>query len=399
VKVLYVNHTSCVGGGEHSLLELINALPDTITPTAACPEGPLADRLRRLGVVTHPIPQLDGSLKLHPAHTPLTLARLRRAVRAVARAARSGEADLLHGNSIRGAIVAGMAARRCGRPAVAHIRDCLPPGRMSSLALGAVERHCDAVIANSRYTAERLPAGMAPVVVHNPVDLERFDRHAVSRTQARSELGVRDGELLLGMVAQITPWKAQDDAIRMLDLLRAGGREARLLLIGTAKFVSKATRFDNLEFLDGLHRLVAQLGLGRQVEFLGEREDVPRLLRALDLLLMPSWEEPFGRAAIEAMAMGTPVAATSVGGPPEIVRDGSDGLLLPPRNPRAWADAVAPLLADAERRERMGLSGRKRAVTSFGAPVHAARVVEVYEQLRPTATAESSPARKPRLAA
>ncbi|MGH2804504.1 MAG: glycosyltransferase family 4 protein, partial [Thermoleophilaceae bacterium] len=336
MKVLYVNHTSCVGGGERSLLELIGGLPGAITPIAACPTGPLSDRLRELGVETHAIPELDGSLKLHPAYTPLTMARLGRAARLVAGIARASDADVLHGNSIRAAIVAGAAAGRCRRPAVGHIRDCLPPGRLSRLALGAVRRSCEAVIANSRYTAERLPPGGVVRVVHNPVDLGRFDPEAMSRSEARRELGARGDELLLGVVAQITPWKGQDDAIRIVHGLRARGCDARLLLVGAPKFVSKATRFDNLEFVDGLHRLVAELDLERQVDFLGEREDVPGVLRALDLLLVPSWEEPFGRSVIESMAMGIPVAATSVGGPAEIVRDGCDGLLLPPRDPPAW---------------------------------------------------------------
>ena len=381
MKVLYVNHTSCVGGGERSLLELIGGLPAEVEPIAACPEGPLADRFRALGLDVHPIPELDGSLKLHPAYTPLTMARLVRAVRDVARIARATRADLIHGNSIRAAIVAGMGAGRCGIPAVGHIRDCLPPGRLSRTALGAVRRHCDAVVANSGYTADRLPPGTGAQVVHNPIDLGRFDPATVSRSEARGQLGARDGELLLGVVAQITPWKAQDDAIRVLHGLAARGCDARLLLVGAPKFVSKATRFDNVEFVEGLHRLVAELELETRVDFLGEREDVPRVLRALDLLLVPSWEEPFGRAVTEAMAMGTPVAATSVGGPSEILRDGRDGLLLSPRRPDVWVDALAPLLADAPRRSRMGASGRERAVDTFGVPAHVARMIEVYEQV------------------
>ncbi len=133
--------------------------------------------------------------------------------------------------------------------------------------------------------------------------------------------------------------------------------------------------------MEGLHRLVAELGLERHVDFLGEREDVPAVLRALDLLLLPSWEEPFGRAVIEAMAMGTPVAATAVGGPAEIVRHGQDGLLLPPRDPESWAATLRPLAADPRLREKMGRCGRERAVADFGVDVHVKRVAAVYEQV------------------
>jgi L-malate glycosyltransferase len=378
VRVLYVNHTPFVGGGERSLLELIGGLPAQIEPVAACPEGDLAGRLRGLGVETHAIPALDGSLKLHPLHTSRTLARMNRAVRAVARVTRASGADLVHGNSIRAAIVAGLAARRTGRPAVGHVRDCLPPGRVSRLALGALERHCAVVVANSRYTAERIGATRRPpVVVHNPIDLSRFDPAAV----APARLGTGGDELLLGVVAQITPWKGQDDAVRIAHRLREGGANVRLLLVGTPKFVSKATRYDNLDFVASLHALVAELGLERHVDFLGEREDVPAVMRALDLLMLPSWEEPFGRAVIEAMAMETPVAATAVGGPAEILRDGRDGRLLPPRDPEAWAAALAPLLADRDLRARMGRSGRERAAAEFAVETHVARMAEVYDRL------------------
>jgi glycosyltransferase involved in cell wall biosynthesis len=393
VRVLYVNHTPFVGGGERSLLELIGGLPDDIEPAAACPEGALADRLRSLGVETHPIPALDGSLKLHPLHTSRTLMRMNRAVRAVARIAQDTGADVLHGNSIRAAIVAGLAARRSGRQAVGHVRDCLPPGRVSRLALGTVERHCSAVIANSRYTADWIGATRRPaVVVHNPINLRRFDPAEVDRAAARAQLGAAQGELLLGVVAQITPWKGQDDAVRIVHGLRANGTNVRLLLVGAPKFVSKATRFDNLDFVERLHELVNELRLDEQIDFLGEREDVPTVLRALDLLLLPSWEEPFGRAVIEAMAMGTPVAATAVGGPAEILTHGRDGLLLPPRDPEAWARALAPLLADPDMRARMGRSGRERAVAAFGVDEHVARVTDVYRQLRETPGDAGAPA-------
>ena len=381
MRVLYVNHTSAVGGGERSLLELIRGLPGGVEPAVACPPGPLAEQLAALGVPTHPIPELDGSLKLHPAYTPLTLARLGRAVRSVAALARDGGFDVVHGNSIRAAIIAGLATRRLDASAVGHIRDCLPPGRLSSAALGTVRRHCDAVIANSGYTAGRLPEGGPAHVVHNPVDLARFDPAGVDREAVRAALGARPDEVLLGVVAQITPWKAQDDAIRTLHLLAERGRPARLLLAGTTKFVSRATRFDNLDYVEGLRRLVSELGVEERVDFLGERDDVPAVLRALDTLLMPSWEEPFGRAAIEAMAMGTPVAATSVGGPSEIVRHGVDGLLLAPRDPEGWADALEPLVRDAPTRERMGRSARERAVERFGVPAHVESVRAVYDAL------------------
>jgi glycosyltransferase involved in cell wall biosynthesis len=240
------------------------------------------------------------------------------------------------------------------------------------------------VLANSRYTARSVRA-LAPSarleVVHNPVDLERWDPGRIDRVRARARLG-RAGEhaLLLGVVAQLSPWKGQDTAIEALRLLCAEGIDAHLLLIGSAKFVDRATRFDNEGYVARLRKLVADTGLQERVSWLGEREDVPELVRALDVLLLPSWEEPFGRALIEAMAMGVPVVATSVGGPPEILQDGREGFLVEPRRPPAWAQAIRRLADDPRLGEEMGRAGRRRFEDAFTVDRHAGAALEVYER-------------------
>jgi D-inositol-3-phosphate glycosyltransferase len=104
------------------------------------------------------------------------------------------------------------------------------------------------------------------------------------------------------------------------------------------------------------------------------------VLSAADVLLLPSWQEAFGRIAIEAMAMGVPVAATDAGGPAEVVRPGVDGLLLPPRRPEVWVAGLEPLVDSGEERARMGAAGRERA-RDFSVPVHAEQVLSAYRRL------------------
>ncbi|HXM86445.1 MAG TPA: glycosyltransferase, partial [Solirubrobacteraceae bacterium] len=106
---------------------------------------------------------------------------------------------------------------------------------------------------------------------------------------------------------------------------------------------------------------------------------VPEVIRALDMLLLPSWEEPFGRAAIEAMALEVPVLATSVGGPAEIVTDGREGYLLAPRDPRRWADAVARVLRSDDRGAAIGRAGRERVQREFTTAQHVDAMRAVYE--------------------
>ena len=185
--------------------------------------------------------------------------------------------------------------------------------------------------------------------------------------------------------------QGQDTAIEALALLREQGRDAQLLLIGAAKFVARSTRFDNERYLARLHELVARAGLQDRVSWLGEREDVPELMRALDVLLLPSWEEPFGRAVIEAMALGVPVLATEVGGPAEILTDGREGYLLPPRAPAAWARAIAELADDPDLAAAMGRAGRSRVREHFTVAEHVDRVLALYTRLERAAPPVTRP--------
>ncbi|HSZ06390.1 MAG TPA: glycosyltransferase family 4 protein [Solirubrobacteraceae bacterium] len=383
MRVLYVNHTAEVSGGERSLLVLLGALPDSVTPLVASPQGRLQAAVEDLGIPTTTIAGTAGSLRLHPVHTPRTLAELSVAALQVRRAARRHRADLVHANSIRGGIVLGLA-RLSATATVVHVRDCLPPGPLTTATMRLITATATTVIANSSYTARSVWAAAPRArveVVHNPVDLARWDPARIDRAQARARLGTAgERELLLGVVAQLSPWKGQDTAIDALALLCEEGVDAHLLLIGSAKFVARSTRFDNEGYVARLRARVAQAGLQDRVSWLGEREDVPELVRALDILMLPSAEEPFGRALIEAMALGVPVLATNVGGPAEIVEDGREGYLLAPRQPAAWAQAVRRIADSADRGREMGLAGRRRVRLEFTTEHHVAAVLAVYER-------------------
>jgi glycosyltransferase involved in cell wall biosynthesis len=385
VRILYVSHTAEISGGERSLLDLLGGLDGHVQAAVATPEGPMSAALGARGVPVRAIPGIAGSLKPHPLHTPRTAGELARAAWSVRRIARRDGVDLMHANSIRAGIVAATAARTGAPPAVVHVRDVLPDGLLARASRMVVGGGASAIVGNSAYTLERFadPSTAALLAVaHSPVDLDRLRAAAnLDRRRARAALGIpADAAPVLGVVAQLTPWKAQDDAVRIAAGLRHAHPGVRLLLAGSAKFVSRSTRHDNLSFVQRLEALVEDLGLSDRVLLLGERSDVPELLRALDLLLVPSWEEPFGRAVVEALAVGVPVAATSAGGPREVLRDGIEGLLLPPRQPDAWVEALLPLLADPARLDEMRRQGPARA-SRFDRSAHADRILSIYERV------------------
>jgi glycosyltransferase involved in cell wall biosynthesis len=295
----------------------------------------------------------------------------------VRRAAARVRPALVHANTTRASIGAVAARHLGGPPAVAHIRDWVPEGRASAATLRFVAGGAAVTLANSRFTADQIRPGLGHVrVIHNPVDLERLDPARHDAAAARAALGVGEHDELLAVVAQLTPWKGQRDAVEALRRVREQRPRARLLLAGSAKFASGATRFDNATYAAELEREVA--ATDGAALLLGEREDVPTILAATDVLLVPSWREAFGRIAAEAMAMGVPVVATAVGGPAEIVRDGVDGRVLEPRDPRGWAAAIVALLADKPARAAMGAAARERALREFAPALHAERIRDAY---------------------
>jgi len=145
---------------------------------------------------------------------------------------------------------------------------------------------------------------------------------------------------------------------------------ARLLVIGDG------------ELRPTLERRATRLGLHGSVIFTGRREDVPRLMMALDVLALPSLWEGFGLVLLEAMAAGKPIVASRVSAIPEIVADGETGLLVPPRDVKALAQALLALLHDPQRATEMGRRGRLRLEQEFTVERMVSQTEAAYEKVR-----------------
>ncbi|MFT4035993.1 MAG: glycosyltransferase [Patulibacter sp.] len=386
LRVLVVNQTAAISGAEHSLLTLLAALdPADAAVTVASPPGPLAERVRALGLPHASIRGTEASFRLHPRTTPPELAALARSAWQVARVAQVTQAQVVHANTTRAGLIA-IGARAFGAPApLVHVRDWAPPGRAADLVLGLVARRAGAIVANSRHVAEQFArlsvaarGRRAPQVIYNPVDLSRFDPAAHDRDAARVRFGLPADAPLVGVVGQLTPWKGQDDAIRALAC--CGVAEAQLVIAGSAKFAGAAARFDNAAFARSLPVLADELGVGDRVHLLGECDEVPAVLAALDVQLVPSWEEAFGRVVVEGMAMGLPVIATGHGGPPELIDDQRSGFVLAPRDPQRWGALLGELLRDDGRRRAVGEAARQ-AAQAFGPARHAGAMLAAYRDL------------------
>jgi glycosyltransferase involved in cell wall biosynthesis len=379
-RVLYVNHTSRVSGAERTLLDLLRALPSDVTPAVASPKGRLSDEVCGLGVEHLPLRESDLSLKPDVRATSRAMLQLWRAGGEAGRLARRVNADFVHAFSIRAGLGCGLGSDAA---LVVHAHDALGDGAASRGVAEVISRRARLIMAASAFVAERLPKGKwrAPVtVVDNPVDIDSFDPARASRSAVREELGIAADAHVLTVVGQITPWKGQDLALRVAAGLLERGLDVHVLVVGAPVFTSQGTRHDNLGYQESLRELQSMLELNGRAHFLGEREDVPNVLAASDLTLVPSWEEPFGRIVVESMAMEVPVLATSRGGPAQILRDGG-GFTLPPDEPGPWVDAAQRMLLDPAGRAEMGQRGALLARTRFRLDRWIERVTAAYSEM------------------
>lgn len=265
------------------------------------------------------------------------------------------------------------ASRLTGRPFVLSAHYPFYPA--TSAANRLVVRQATRVIVHSEYLAAQLrPFVGGPerlVTLPNAVEIDRY-RPDGSGASVRRDLGIGPATPLVVMAGRLSQFKGQEDLIRAAALVRIRHPEVRIFIAGrdTGEFAG-AARGASSGFKARLQRLIDELGVGGQVTLLGYYPDLPALIGAADVMAMPSWEEPFGLVALEAMASGKPVVATAAGGVPEFVLDGETGLLVPPREPSALAAAIGELLADPDRSRAMGRRGRDHVEARHTAPMYA----------------------------
>jgi glycosyltransferase involved in cell wall biosynthesis len=210
-------------------------------------------------------------------------------------------------------------------------------------------------------------------VIHNGTDLSSF-RPNPNRDQTRASLGLAPGDIAVAIVGRLTPWKGHRELLRAFAAAARQHSGLRLLVVGEVAFWEDSYETE-------LKQVAAEVGIADRVQWLGFRDDVPELLAASDIFALPSVDEPFGRAIVEAMASEKPVVATRSGGVPEIVVEDETGLLVPPGDDRELAVALGRLAESEGLRRRMGKAGRERAMRLFDVDRTAARVQELYEEI------------------
>ena len=204
------------------------------------------------------------------------------------------------------------------------------------------------------------------VVIHNAFDEKRFLINN-DKTSIRNTYGFSDQDIVIGTVGRLFFSKGHNIFLKAVKEISETYLEIKVLIIGNGPEEAK------------LKKLAETLGL--EVLFLSNRDDVPQLMRAMDIYVQSSFHEAFGITIAEAMFSGLPVVATNVGGIPEVVKDGETGILVPPRDSKALSKAITTLIENPEMAKSMGEKGRAVAASKFTGERYARDMEKLYASL------------------
>ncbi|MDB5643844.1 MAG: glycosyl transferase [Hyphomicrobiales bacterium] len=369
------------GGAERTTIDIAAALAEAgARPLVACEGGRLVSELQAKGGVWIPFPAGTKN----PFLMALNVRRLSDIVR-------RERVDILHARSRAPAWVALGAARRTQTPFVTTYHGAYSGRAKLKLLYNSVMARGDVVIANSAYTAGLISSAYdfahdRTAVIYRGADLRHFARSAVDTARVqkmRKSWKVAPEERVVLLAARLTAWKGQKVLIEAARLLVARG-------LTDVKFILAGDDQGRTAYVRELDAAIEKAGLKGIVSRVGHVTDMPAALAAAAVLAVTSTEpEAFGRSAVEAQAMGTPVVVTDLGAvpetvlaPPRVSRDHRTGWTIPPNDPQALADTLETILSmGAAARDALAERSRKHVEQSFGLERMCGRTLEIYGRL------------------
>lgn len=397
MRIVFLSPSGELGGAETALLDMLAAIrearPGWTLAMIAASSGPLvAKAATRADAVALPFPNALARLgEWGTRGSPATRLRLGaglvaasapalRYARRLQRCLLDFQPDIIHSNGLKMHLL-GARARPRNAKLVWHFHDYPAARRLTARLLASQLHRCDAILANSESVAADARRTFGPRqavhTVYNSVDLERFSP-AGPRANLDALAGLpplAPGGIRIGLVATFARWKGHGVFLEALARLR-GVSNVRGYIVGDSIYHTDASQYSREE----LHAQAEALGLGDTVGFTGKVDDVPAVLRALDIAVHASIEpEPFGLVIAEAMACGRPVVVSRAGGAAEIAQGGA--VFHEPGNSAALADRLRELASDPARRAALGTEGREAALRLFSRTRLRETLIPVYEAL------------------
>ena len=360
MKILQVCSASEMGGGEVHVADLVRGLVSRghAVYLAVRPDSPLRGPLAGVIVSWHEMP-LRNSLDLQSA-------------RAIAELVDTHGIDIVHAHIGRDYLVSALACRQTNGAKLVLTRHHYLPLKRNALYRWML-REVAAVIAVSDSVRdsliERLQLPSERVhTLPNWIDPQRFK--PIDRDAARAMFRLRSN-IAVACIGQITPAKGQEEFIRAAAAIARMRSDVEFLIVGEEHQEDKP-------FTVHLNQLAATLGVIEKIRFTGRIRHVPELLAAVDVVVVPSWDEGFSLVTIEAMAARRAVLASNIGGIAGIIKDNTTGLLFTPRDVHALTDKLLWLVSDAPLRERLSVQAQRDVYSRFGRDEIIDRIESLY---------------------
>jgi glycosyltransferase involved in cell wall biosynthesis len=370
MRVLLVETISELGGAQWSLLELASQLKrDGVDVLASVPRGPLQTRLKDAGVPVASIPSFRARRKALALFAQFLMGANETAQ--IRKTAWLFKPDIIHTNSITAGLLSLSLAR--GHALVCHVRDLRFPVKPMSRIARKARRIVAASDAIDSLLSELLRGSSRSRLVRvvNGIDVSRFAPCDPAR--ARQVCSLPAGVPVIGMIANLVPWKRHDVFIEMAAQIAQKRPDAHFAIVG------RDLLGENKPYCKSLRQRVTSSGLDAVFHWFEAIDDVREVLQAMDVLVHPPHDEPFGRVLCEAMAMRRPVVAVRQNGPVAIVEHEVSGLLVGTPHPELFAKAVLRILDNPAQAGAMGEAGRKRVIERFNITRTASQMRAVYQ--------------------
>ncbi|MGA8672661.1 MAG: glycosyltransferase family 4 protein [Terracidiphilus sp.] len=361
IRVVHYNHTEVVSGAERVLLSLLPRLVNHgFESILLSPAGQLQEEAQGLGIKVASCHSLQARFTSNPWKLAQYLRSFVLSIRNIRRKLNDLGPDVVHANSVRAGLVMTVATIGLDTPIIWHVHDALPSHPFSPVIrmVAALSRRTSSVVV-SRSTARIFSRGLfhriisrKTEVLHNAVELKPNLSTAQERTQLRDALAVGD-RFLIGCVGQVCLRKGQIALVEIFAEALKSNPEMALIIVGSALFAA------DKPYEERLHQRIGELGIGESVRMLGRRNDVPLLLQAMDVLVLPSVHDPFPMVLLESMAAALPIVAYSVDGVPELIDDGKTGWLVPPGDRSQMVRAILAAEGNPDQRQRLAEAARQ----------------------------------------
>jgi glycosyltransferase involved in cell wall biosynthesis len=369
-----------MGGAERSLLDMVGHLDrEKYYPIVSFPsEGKLMWEAKRMGIETKVIAFHPGISQLSREngnqcfrHLPLVPWYLMPTVLEIAGFVRKRDIDVIVTNGIKCHFIGSMISLMTGAKLIWHVRDLIEGGWLKWMLRVWGRFSPDKIITNSHAVGRIFSGNGKTEIVYNGIDLSSFGARIDGR-KIRSEFKMGKNTMLIGTIGHFAPLKGYEELLgAMREVVRAGF-DVKLAIVGD-------TIYRNSDrYKQKILKIVDSMALRDKIIFTGFREDIPEILASLDIFVLASRCEGFGRVNLEAMAMGKPVISTNTGGIPEVVLDGVTGIIVPPGDSKTLSHAIMRLLGSPHLRECMGQEGRRRVEKYFTLQTHIQRIQEIY---------------------